>query len=902
MTVPTRLRLEHLPPGQACGAARPRGSWRLPAGTAAQQAYAVRISGPDGPVWESGRRAGGGSALVDLDVPAELTGRPATADPLTWQIRVWTDRSASGWSEPAPWTSVALFPGLDAAVWIAPHEPEPAAPGSRPAHRLQHSFTLAAAPAASVAWATAHGMYELFVNGHRVGDAELTPGFTAYRTRLQVHAHDVTRLLRAGANDLEILLSDGWYRGRHGFERHADGYGTRTAALLALDLRLPGGDTRTVTTGPDWWSRPSGIIADLMDGQHTDLRAPAPGSRRDPADPAWRPAPVTDRPAARLELPVAPPVRAVEELAPVALHRVPGGTVADFGINLNGWVRLADLGPRGTVVTLTHGELRDDAGRVTTENLRAFDFATGERLPAGQVDTVTAAGRRGETAEPRHTTHGFRYVQVDGRPDLAADDLRAVVVHSDLPRTGWFRCGDHRLEALHEAAVRSFLGNACDIPTDCPQRERSGFTGDWQVFADAAAFTHDVAGFGDKWLRDLAADQRADGRVPTIVPDPADPAGGAATLAMDGSAGWGDAAVIVPWTLWRAYGDRDLLARQYPSMVRWVGYAAGCAGSRRHPDRAAARPTPAPHEEFLWDTGFHFGEWLEPGEVPDLDPARDHGIVATAYLARSARLLSRIAGLLGRDDDRVRHDRLADAARDAWQREYLSADGELAVPTQANHVRALAFDLVPPHVRSAVADRLTGLLRANDHHLATGFLSTGLLLPVLADTGHLDEAYRVLFSPGEPSWLGMIDRGATTIWENWAGPDDPRGPGSLNHYAKGAVIGFLHRYVAGIRLPEDPGPEAAGYRRFVVAPQPGGGLTWADATHDSPNGRIRSAWRRDADGLLVDVEVPPGTRAEIRLPDGRVVDAGPGRHVHRCGSYAASVERTVSTCRVRSPR
>ncbi|MGK5683909.1 family 78 glycoside hydrolase catalytic domain [Actinoplanes sp. URMC 104] len=769
---------------------------------------------------------------------------------------------------------------LSTGTWIEPDEPVTPPPGSRPAYQLRHEFELPGPVAAATVQATAHGIYELFVNGTRVGDLELTPGFTAYRSRLQVQSYDVADLLRAGGNAIEVLLSDGWFRGRHGFARTANGFGDRVAALLALEVTHPDGTVTTVGTGPGWWSRPSRITAaDLMDGQQTDLRQPASG---------WRPArPVTgglydDR--RRLHASDAPPVRRIQELRPVAVDHLPGGaTVIDFGQNINGWVRLSDLGPAGCRLTLTHGEHRAADGRVDTDHLRAFDVTTGGPAPAGQVDRVVSAGRAGDVFEPRHTTHGFRYVQIDGHPGRpVADAVTAVVVHTDLATTGRFRCSDDRLDALHEAAVWSFRGNACDIPTDCPQRERSGFTGDWQVYVATAALTHDVAAFSGKWLRDLAADQWPDGRVPTVTPNPAGPgpSGIAFMDAMEGSAGWGDAAVLVPWELWRAYGDRAVLERQYDSMVRWVGYAATAARTRRHPDRAAARPRAAAHEQYLWDTGGHFGEWLEPGETPRPDPSADHGIVATAYLARSAHLLGRIAALLGRTEDAARHRALAAAVRDAWQREYLAEDGRIAVPTQANHVRALAFDLVPAERRAAVADRLAALIAAGDHHLGTGFLSTGMLLPVLADTGHLSTAYRVLLSTGVPSWLEMIDRGATTIWERWDGVTGDRAQGSLNHYSKGAVVAFLHTHVAGIRLPADPGPGEAGYRRFVIQPRPGGELTWAQAEHDSPYGLVRSAWRLEHGRFRLDVEIPAGTRAEVRLPDGRRIDAAPGRHCY----------------------
>ncbi len=849
-TAPTRLRLDHLTPGRPSGP-RPRLSWWLPAGAAVQHAYEVRLTGPD---WTSGRCESDRSVLV------ELPERPATA----WQVRVWTDLGESDWSEPAPWTAVTL--PATSAPWIEPHEPVVAPPGERPAHQLRHEFTLAGPVATATAWATAHGIYELFVNGTRVGDLELTPGFTAYRKRLQVEPFAVGSLLRPGLNSVEFLVSDGWFRGRHGFERAADGFGDRVAAWLTLTID----GTTAVTTGPGWWSRPSRITADLMDGQTTDFRLPAPGSVSLDA-PGWHPAPVREGGRERLVLTEAPPVRRIEEIPPVSITRFPGGVVVDFGQNLNGRVRLADLGPAGTRLRLTHGEHLGPDGRVTTDHLRAFDFASGELLPAGQVDTVVSAGHG--VFEPRHTTHGFRYVQVDGLPGgLAASDVTAVVVHTDLPETGTFACGDARLEALHRAAVWSLRGNACDVPTDCPQRERSGFTGDWQVYVATAALTHDVAGFSRKWLRDLAADQWPDGRVPTITPDPAGdgPSGNAFPDAMAGSAGWGDAAVLVPWELWRAYGDREILAGQYESMVRWVEYAATAARERRHPDRVRS----APHDEFLWDTGGHFGEWLEPGVAPHPDPTADHGIVATAYLARSAWVLGRVAALLGHTADAARFGRLADGARDAWQREYLGTLGE---STQGNHVRALAFGLVPSRLRDAVAGRLASLVAEAGDHVGTGFLTTGLLLPTLADHGYLDVAYRLLLSTGIPSWLEMFDRGATTFWERWDAVDGGEVRGSLNHYSKGAAMSFLYTHVAGIRLPADPGPDEAGYRRFIVQPRPGGGLRRAEAEHLSPYGPIRSSWHLDGDELRLTVDVPPGTRAEIRLPGGTTTE-GPGRH------------------------
>ncbi|MFC0681524.1 family 78 glycoside hydrolase catalytic domain [Lysobacter korlensis] len=788
---------------------------------------------------------------------------------------------------------------LDAAQWIEPVEASPREPGNRPGFLLRRSFEVDGDVLSAVVSATAHGIYELFLNGTRVGDEELTPGFTAYRKRLQVHSFDVTHLLVPGENVLGAILTDGWFRGRHGFERRADGFGTRTALLAALHVDDGDGTRIAVATDGSWMSRTGHITrADLMDGQAVDFRLLnegwcSPGASSD----AWTAASLglgdlyQDR--NRLVAPIAPPVRRIEELRPVSTTTPrPGTAVVDFGQNINGWIRLSELGPEGTRLVLTHGEWVDDDGFISTDHLRAFDFATHELLPAGQVDDVISAGRDGDVFEPRHTTHGFQYVQVDGlRGDLDPDTIRAVVVHSDLEPVGEFECSDPRLQALHEAVRWSFRDNACDIPTDCPQRERSGFTGDWQVFLPTAALLYDVETFSEKWLADLRADQSVDGRVPTVTPNPAGdgPSGNAFEDLATGSAGWGDAAVIVPWELWRAYGDLGVLRRSLPSMCGWVDYAARSAAEGRHPDRAAARPSPAPHEQFLWDTGFHFGEWLEPGVPPRPDPAADHGIVATAFLARSARLLARVSALLGRADLEARYSGIADGARSAWQAEYVTADGRLTEESQANYVRGLAFGLLDPFHTVRAADRLVDLIEANGGRLGTGFLSTGQLLQVLADTGRLATAYSVLTSTGVPSWLEMLDRGATTIWEWWDGVDGGTARGSLNHYSKGAVVSFLYTHVAGIRLPENPAPDSAAYCAVTIAPQPGGGITWARASVRTRRGRVASAWSIDDEAFRLEVEIPDGTAATVVLPDGRRHVSEPGTHRFRIYSPTEEV-------------
>jgi alpha-L-rhamnosidase len=563
----------------------------------------------------------------------------------------------------------------------------------------------------------------------------------------------------------------------------------------------------------------------------------------------------------------------------------PARQVVDLGQNINGHIRLRALGPTGATLTLVHGEALDAHGDVTLDHL-----ATHDELCVRQMDRVVSAGREGDVFEPRHTMHGFQYVRVDGHPDrLVPDDIDGIVVHTDLRRTGSFRCSDERINRLHAVTDWSFRGNATDIPTDCPTRERQGWTGDWQVFFPTASFLYDVAGFSMKWLRDLAAEQLPNGCVLNIAPDPMvaradaddDPIWGY----LQGSSGWGDAIVIVPWELYRVYGDASPMAELWPNMVRWVDFAAECARTQRFAARAAARPEAAPHEQFLWDGGFHWGEWHEPDESTREFWNIDQGYTGTAYLHRSAALLARMGHLLGHDDEAARFDELAANALAAWRAEYLNDDGSLTPDTQASHVRALAFDLVPAALREQTARRLVALVRDAGTHLGTGFLATPYLLPVLAESGHVDVAYELLLQDSAPSWLTMIERGATTVWEDWDGiAADGHAKASLNHYSKGAVISFLHQYVAGIQLVDD----AVGYRRFRIEPRPGGGLTWAQGTHDAPYGRIDSSWRVEGDRFHLVATVPPGTACDVVLPDGSRHEQQPGTASYTCG-----VERAV---------
>lgn len=872
MTAPTHLRIEHGPRVLGVGFAQPRLSWWSPADSAAQTAYRVEAV-----------IDGGEARATEMLVDTESILRPWPFPPLgsrqraRWRVQTENGARLSDWSE---WDEFEVGL-LDLADWqasfIGDREDVPPLParGERGAHHFQRTLQVNKQPAVARIYATAHGIYELFIDGERVGDLELTPGFTAYRSHLEVQTYDVTAMLTPGAHDVTASVTDGWWRGSVGFGRKDCAFGTSVALLAQIELVSPDGDRLVIGTDEAWQVSTRGPItaADLMEGERVDQRVPFPPTGD------WRTASVVAPADVRLTVSPAPPTRRVETYRPSTVTRLDDARqIVDLGVDINGWVRLAGrtLGSRGNRIRLRHGELVGDDGDVDRRNITGMDFASGKPTEPGQTDEVVSTGPDAPDFEPRHTTHGFQFVGVDGARELTADDVTGVMVHTDLVRTGWFQCSDERINALHEAVVLSFRGNACEIPTDCPQRERAGWTGDWQLFVPTAAFLYDVAGFSTRWLRDLAADQWDDGRVPNFVPDPHGSDASEWVRFITGSAGWGDAAVLVPLQIWQSYGDVDLLARQYPSMQRWLNFALERAASLRHARRADARPEPAPHERYVWDHGFHWGEWCEPGtpagpEALANDP--DFGEIATAYLQRSLAALADIASLIGRKSDAGRYRGLAENVRAAWQAEYVSSEGLVTPATQANLVRALAFDLVEPEHRSRVASDLVTLIRAADTHLGTGFLATRFLLPVLADNGHLDVAYELLFQTTPPSWLHMIDRGATTIWENWEGIDDD-GRGSLNHYSKGAVISFLHEHIAGIR----PIREVPAYQRFEVRPQPGGGITTADARLDTPYGPISSSWQLDDGSFTLDVTVASGTEAKVTLPDGAAAVVGPGTH------------------------
>ncbi|GAA3910323.1 alpha-L-rhamnosidase [Microbacterium invictum] len=700
---------------------------------------------------------------------------------------------------------------------------------------------------------SALGVVEAWIGGEPASADLLTPGWSSYEWRVRFREHDVTALV-ADTTVIGLALGNGWFRGRLGWDGDRALYGDELAGFAELRVTFADGYEQVFGTDAGWRSGPSATTAnDLYDGQSIDAR------RRDDAwlQPGfagsdWTGVHMVDGWTDRLEPHIGPPVRRHEDVAPVRVWQSPAGrTLVDFGQNLVGWVRVRVRGERGTVVTLRHAEVleHDELG---TRPLRS----------AAATDRFTLSGGD-DVFEPTLTFHGFRYVEVDGWPgdaDALASALIAVVVTSDLRRTGHLETSDEQLNQLHRNTIWGMRGNFVDVPTDCPQRdERLGWTGDLSAFAPTAAYLYDVRDFLRDWLRDLALEQQhAGGVVPIVVPDAVKYFTMPEGMPKPGpTAVWGDAAVWVPWALWTAYGDRTVLAEQLDSMAahaRSIGGMLAPSG--------------------VWDSGFQFGDWLDPDAPPD-NPGKskaDPHVVATICAYRTATIVAEAAEVLGEDAGEFRA--LAARLRAGFEAEYLD-DGVIRSDATTVYTLAIVFGILGERDRAAAGRRLAELVAATGYRVSTGFAGTPFILDALAATGHHGDAYRLLLQTECPSWLYPITMGATTIWERWDSmlPDGSINPGemtSFNHYALGAVADWMHRRIGGI-APLEPG-----YRRILIAPQPGGGLTWARASLDTGFGTVAVHWELDGADLRAEVSVPAGTEAVLRLPgrDDEVVSAG----------------------------
>jgi alpha-L-rhamnosidase len=822
-------------------ALHPRLSWKISTTqrNSLQQAYSIRVAtdasfSSSKTVWNTGKVKSDSSVLITYNGIALKS-----ATRYYWQVKVWDNHNhASAWSKTAYFETGLLSPADWTATWVQPKQDTLR---KIPAIMLRKQFAVSKKIVSARVYATAHGLYELCINGKRVGDQLLTPGWTEYKKRLQYQAYDITTMLQQGDNVIGAMLGDGWFRGTTGFASQWAVWGKKLTLLCQLRITYADGTVQYVNSDGTWKSTQNGPITldGIYDGENYDARKEIPGwDSKGFNDAAWVPVDTVTYDKKMLVGVESVPVHKIQEIKPIAIFKSPKGTqIIDFGQNLTGWVRLKVSGQAGQTITIRHAEVLDKFGEFYTANLRS----------ATATINYTLKGNGAETFEPHFTFMGFRYIAVEGFPgELKPENFTAVVVHSDMPVTGTFACSDTMINKLQHNILWGQKGNFLDIPTDCPQRdERLGWTGDAQVFSRTAAFNMQVAPFFAKWMKDVAADQFPGGGIPFVVPDNL-PTGQAT------SAGWGDVAVIVPWTMYQVYADKHILQTQYPSMKAYVDYIVKKAG-----------------DKYIWHGGSLFGDWLfyRPGIYDFSEPNgyTNPDLIATAFYAYSSKLLSEAAGVLGNTADEKKYSDIHEAVKKAFIHNYITPTGRIFADSQTGYVLALKFDLVPDSLKAKAAAYLVEDVRSRKNHLSTGFLGTPYLCQVLSQNGYTNVAYDLLLQKTYPSWLYPVKMGATTIWERWDGIKtdstfQDKSMNSFNHYSYGAVGDWMYQQMAGLQI------GAPGYKHVIIKPEPHRKFTFTKATFETMYGQVLSSWEVKDATMQMHVKIPPNTTADVTLP------------------------------------
>lgn len=786
------------------------------------------------------------------------------------------------------WFEMGLISAADwKAEWITDREPI-LKDEFQPALYFRKTFYVRHSLERARIYQSSHGIYEFFINGKKGTEDLFKPGFTSYDSRLQYQVYDITSFLKYGENCWAVILADGWWRGTTG-GCLTNNFGYRLAFGGMVVLEYSDGTSEIISTDESFQYSTGGLLqCDLQQGEVFDARKePDNWKLADFPTESWKEAVCIEKGNEITKALIASrsvPVRAHEVFYPKVLHTPDGNTVLDFQQNIAGYVKMKLRGgQRGTKISLTHGEALDKQGNFTMENL--YMIEPGDR---SQKVIYIKGGDGEEEYQPISAVFGFRYVLLEGVDwEIGPEDFSAAAVYSHLQVTGNFICSDPLVNQLVKNSLWSQKGNFLDVPTDCPQRERSPWTGDIQIYIETACDFMNVHPFLAKWLQDLAAEQLPDGKVANTVPATSsyhnyeeyirikekcrcegienwnlDFITGYAKEGCqgDGSAGWGDAAVIVPYVLYLYYGDRGILENQYPSAKKWVDHIRSQA-QKQNPLFLELPYYEDPQDaEYVWDTGFHWGEWLEVGSDLDLIcelKERPDYLTATMYFYYSSYLLPSMAEILGKMDDYSYYLGISEKVKAVFNRYFISEDGMIIEGKQAPYVRALAFHLVEETKQKQVVKRLVDLVIENDYKLNTGFLSTKYLLSVLSDHGYTDLAYRVLLQKDEPGWLCNVEAGATTIPEMWNGYREC--VGSFNHYSYGAVCDFLFSRAAGIR----PQKDGAGFERFTLMPRPDSSMDYVYAEYESTRGMVKSSWYRTACKTIYCFVIPINTTADV---------------------------------------
>jgi len=852
------LRCENLVNPVGLDILNPRFSWQLISDlrNLEQTAYEIRVGYKSG----KGDQLGGWKVMSSQSVFVPYTNKALeSGTAYYWQVRVWDNKGrVSGWSEKAYWQMGLLQASDWKAKWIESTSDADTVNG--PALLFRKEFSSEKKIVSATVFITAHGIYDAYINGQKVGDAFLTPGWTSYNKRLQYQVYDVTGFIKKGKNVLGVNIGSGWYRTNLAWNNNKNIYGKKIGLLEQLEIQYADGSREAIISDGSWKTSDQGPVrsSEIYNGETYDARKEMESwDGTGYNDQSWQQVIEKDYLKSNLIATYNEPVRMHETFEPVRVFKTPKGEqVVDFGQNLVGWEEIIVKGKQGDTIIVDHGEVLDKDGNFYTDNLRA-----------AKSQNIYILKDSEEVFMPHFTFHGFRYVRIKGftgeivpmksRQIRGLDvlssgrtepimQIAAVTLYSDMEKTGQFECSNPMLNHLQHNIQWGQKGNFLDVPTDCPQRdERLGWTGDAQAFSRTASYNMGVHNFFSKWLKDLAADQSENGMVPFVIPNVLGPFAG-------GSTGWADASTIIPWNMWLAYGDSKILEDQYPSMKAWVSFMQNHS------------------KDYLWNTGFHFGDWLFYRPTDDNDgrsAVTDKYLIAQCFFAYSTQLLVNSAKILNKSDDEQKYSELLQHIKEAFLKEYVTPSGRLVSGTQTAYVLALQFDMLPENLRAQAAQRLAENIKDYDNHLTTGFLGTPYLCHVLSRFGYDTVAYKLILQDTYPSWLYPVKMGATTIWERWDGqkPDSSfQTPemNSFNHYAYGAIGDWMYRNITGI----DNYGDATGYKKISIRPHPGGNLSYANADLETEYGKLSVHWKIAEGKFTMDIEIPANTKAVIYIP------------------------------------
>lgn len=739
-----------------------------------------------------------------------------------------------------------------------------------PAVYFRKKFTLHEIPAQALLYATAHGIYRLWVNGTEVSDL-FAPGFTSYNKRLEYQCYDVTDYLHEGENVLAAVVADGWYTGKIGAVGYGQQYGAESAILFQLEGKNQDKNLFTICSDEEMrWTEGAFRYADLFVGTYYDAEKEPEGFQYPGFDDStWKKVKCPDYGYENLCIQTIPPVKETRTITPKVFYSPKGELILDAGENVVGYVSFEVWMRKGEILSLEHSETLDKEGNFL-QNIIGHN--------KDQKDFYKAKEDGVQKFKPSFTQHGFRYVRLEGTTDADPQHYRIHVTETPMKTTGTFTCSDERLNKLQENILRSQKGNMICIPTDCPQREKTGWTGDAQVYAATACYEQDVEQFLRHWLEDMRSEQLEDGQIPHIIPyipshDYMKPAG----IEGVSAAGWSDAAVILPWRLYEAYGDKKILEENFDMILRYMKSVENLA-SEIPTGKADAEPEVIERQKYLWNTGFQYGDWLMPSiqmsgrSIFEVVQETGH-IVASLMYAITTEIMEKICHVLEKKDLEEKYRNLHRKIGDAFREEYMKEDHTIIKSYQGVYVLALQADILNETEKQTAVRQLVHLIRKNDTRLDTGFLSVNYLLPVLSSNGEQALANELLFQEKCPSWLYEVKMGATTMWEYWNGYAEDGTPdeGSMNHFAFGCVGEYLYRNILGISYKEP------GFRKIRIAPDFSCGLTHAEGSYDSIWGKIRVAWKKEQNFIQMNVTVPPDVEAEIRVQD--------KIYRYKCGNY-----------------